>query len=60
MDLSEREINMIRGKLSVNHATQEEIDNFLEYVEKLESLLDNSDFDDTFGTEGWRHHIGLD
>ncbi len=60
MNLSEREINMIRGKLSVNHATQEEIDNFLEYVEELERLLNESDDDDMFGTEGWRHHIGLE
>ena len=56
---TERELDMIRGKMLVNAATQEELHAFLEYVNVLEGLVDEASDQDFFGTEGWRHNIGL-
>ena len=57
---SERQINMIRGKMLVNAATQDELHDFLLYVNHIERLLEEGDNMDVFGTEGWRHCIGWD
>jgi len=57
---TEREYDEIRGKMLVNHATAEELCEFLKYVNVLESLLEDADNDDYFGTEGWRHRMGLE
>lgn len=32
----------------------------VDYISDLEGLCDSADQDDYFGTEGWRHHIGID
>jgi hypothetical protein len=53
---SERELNIIRGKILVSKATPEEADDFMEYVDKMEELLDETDYADFFGTEGWRRY----
>lgn len=58
--LSEREINMIRGKLLAGHATLDEVSDFLFYVGKLEMLVEDASIEDFYGTEGWRHRIGWD
>lgn len=58
--LKENELDMIRGKMLVNKATQQELGSFLLYVTTLEGLLNDADEDDVFGTEGWRHMIGWD
>ena len=55
---SERELDMIRGKMLVNAATQEELHDFLLYVNHIEGLLEEGDNDDAFGTEGWRSCLG--
>lgn len=57
---TKREIDFIKGTLSVNHATNEEIVIFLDYVSQLESLLDQGDMEDFYGTEGWKHSIGVE
>ena len=57
---SEKELDTIRGKMLVNKATQEELHNFLNYVNAIEGLLETLDGEDAFGTEGWRHNIGID
>lgn len=56
---SQRELDTIRGKMLVAAATQEELHDFLHYVSALESLCDEAECDDVFGTEGWRHAIGV-
>lgn len=56
----ENEINMIRGKMLVNAASQEELRDFLFYVTTLESLLMEAENEDFFGTEGWHHRVGWD
>lgn len=55
-----RKLDEIRGKLLVGMADGEETREFLRYVSDLESLLDEGDLDDYFGTEGWQHRLGLD
>ena len=40
--LSERDINMIRGRLQANVASQGEINEFLKYVSCLESLIEDA------------------
>jgi len=60
MLITEKEINIIRGKNLVNKATQEDIDKLFKYIDALEEFLDEGDGDDLFGTEGWRHKLGLE
>lgn len=60
MPRTEREANVIRGKMLVGHATVEEQASFLGYVDELEALLAEADLEDFFGSEGWRHRIGWD
>ena len=57
---SEREIDMIRGKMSVNAATQEEVMEFMKYVVFLESMVEEASCEDFYGTDGWRHRLGWD
>lgn len=53
-------LNTVRGKAMVGHATSDEIMKVFEHLDALEMFLDEHDEDDVFGTEGWRHAIGLD
>ena len=55
---SEKEINIIRGKMMCGHATVEELHDFLYYVSKLESMVEEASNEDFYGTEGWEHRIG--
>lgn len=57
--LRNRDLLMIRGKATVGHATAQEIASVFEHLDAIESKLDDSDGDDTFGTEGWRHWFGM-
>lgn len=56
---TERELDTIRGKMLVAAATPEELQDFLRFVAALEQIVDEADGDDYFGTEGWRHRIGV-
>lgn len=53
--LSDKELNTIRGKASVGHASVEEIQSVFGHIDALEMELDKRDGEDYFGTEGWRH-----
>ena len=57
---SDSTLNFIRGKNSVGKATKEEVMLLFEHIDALEMFLDEYEMDDTFGTEGWRHAIGLE
>lgn len=57
--LSERELNIIRGRASVGKATPKEIMSVFEHLDLIENKLDDLDADDTFGTEGWRVSFGV-
>jgi hypothetical protein len=56
--LSDRELNTIRGKSMVGHASVAEILSVFGHIDALEAELDEFEQDDTFGTEGWRHAFG--
>lgn len=58
--LTERELNIIRGKAMVGHATPGEILSVFGHLDLLEIELDECDLNDEFGTEGWRHRFGLE
>lgn len=57
--LTERQLNIIRGKASVGMATTKEILSVFEHLDKLEMALDEKDSEDFFGTDGWRILFGL-
>ena len=57
---SERDLNIIRGKMMVNAATQKELLDFLTFVTKLESLVEEASMEDFYGTEGWQKRMGWD
>lgn len=55
---SERDLDMIRGKMLVAAASREELHDFLYYVSMLEDLVEEASDEDFYGTEGWRHRLG--
>ena len=55
---SEKELNIIRGKMLVNYVTNYEITEFLKYVSALESLVEEASNEDFYGTRGWQHRLG--
>ncbi len=55
---SEKEINMIRGKISLNGTSGAEIEDFFKYVDKLEELVKEASDYDVYGTQGWKYAIG--
>jgi hypothetical protein len=57
---TEKTINIIRGKNLVGKAEKADVDKLIEHIDALEMLLDEGDDDDIFGTEGWRHRLGVD
>lgn len=58
--LSERELDMIRGKMLAGVATKKEQSSILTYLNVLEALIEDASDNDFYGTEGWRHAIGWD
>jgi len=52
-------LNIIRGKNIVGAATSDDVFALLQHIDALEDLLDEGDDDDAFGTEGWRHRLGI-
>lgn len=57
--LTDKELNTIRGKAMVGHASTQEILSLFRHLDTLEMKLDEFEGDDTFGTEGWRHVFGV-
>ncbi len=57
---SEQELNIIRGKMICGAANQRDIIDFLRYVAVLEGLVEEASMEDFYGTEGWRHKVGLE
>ncbi|WP_065091468.1 hypothetical protein [Rhizobium leucaenae] len=56
----EKTLNIIRGKNLVGAADKVDVFKLFDHIDALEFMLDEADADDFFGTEGWRHHLGLD
>ena len=57
---TDKTLNIIRGKNLVGKASKEDIDTLFAHIDALEIFLDENEQDGQFGTEGWRHAIGLD
>lgn len=53
-------IDTIRGKNLVSGATKDDVDKLLEHIDALEAMCDEAEKTDVFGTEGWRHYIGVE
>lgn len=58
--MTERDIDVIRGKMLVGHASVEDNHEFLIYVNLLEALVEEASCEDFYGTEGWRKRMGLE
>lgn len=43
----------------VGHASLEESMSILDHLALLEMKLDEADYEDMLGTEGWRHFVGI-
>lgn len=56
---TEKQLNIIRGKMLVAAASSKELQEFLRYVTELEALVEEASLQDFYGTEGWQHKIGL-
>jgi len=57
--LTDKELNTIRGKAMVGHASPQQILSVFGHLDALEMKLEEFEQDDTFGTEGWRHAVGV-
>jgi hypothetical protein len=57
--LTDKQLNTIRGKASVGHATPQELMSVFGHYDLIEMKLDECDYNDELGTEGWRHRFGL-
>lgn len=57
--LTDKQINTIRGKAMVGHASVPELMSVFAHYDLIEMELDKCDYDDLLGTEGWRHRFRL-
>ena len=57
IESTEKEIIKIQTKLELGKATKEEIKTFLEYVAKLEELVEEASMEDFYGTWGWKYKV---
>lgn len=55
----DRVLNLIRGKNIVGKATKEDVLKLFEHIDALEMALEEVDMGTTFGTGGWRDHVGI-
>lgn len=39
---------------------EEDLQELAHHIHSMENMLDETDMDDYFGTEGWKHRLGLD
>ena len=57
--LTQKEINIIRGKVEVGKAKPKDILRVFDHWDLMEDTMNGMERDDFFGTEGWRHFFGL-
>lgn len=61
MSTQREQIERILTKIECGKTvTEEQAIMVSEYIIALEGLCDATDQDDYFGTEGWRHYIGME
>lgn len=57
--LTEKELNIIRGKAIVGKASPAELMAAFSHWDLIEAKMDEMDGEDFFGTEGWRHFFDI-
>ena len=57
--MSERELNILRGKAMAGATTPTDTLDVLNHITLLEDKLNEADMDDVLGTEGWRRFLGM-
>lgn len=57
--MSERELNILRGKALAGATSPADTLAVLNHLALLEGKLNEADYDDMLGTEGWRHYVGM-
>jgi hypothetical protein len=57
--LPDRDLNILRGKAMAGATTPQDTLAVLNHLARLEQALDEADYDDMLGTEGWRRFCGL-
>jgi hypothetical protein len=59
--MEERDYNVCIGKiLAGKPLNDEEANMFVDVLREFESMLDEGDQEDFYGTEGWHHRMGWD
>jgi hypothetical protein len=59
--LSKEEFFILKGAaFSQGELTKEQIYSLFSHIVALEDLLKEADSEDFYGTEGWRHYLGVD
>ena len=53
-------LHHIIGRAQIRMATSEDVNALIDHISALEDLLEAGDANDAFGTEGWRHYLGID
>lgn len=57
--MTEAQFNRILGKIS-SMPGDVDFEQFVQLVSSMMAMLDEGDYEDFFGTEGWRHRLGWD
>lgn len=57
--LSDKQLNILRGKTMANAISKDEVMAIFAHLDALESKLDELDYDDALGTEGWRNTFNV-
>ncbi len=52
--------NQVLARLGTDKVKQKEYEELFRIVEKMIELMDELDMEDAFGTEGWKHRLGLE
>ena len=51
-------LNLMRGKMLMDHTPNHDVWKVFGCIDWLEDKLNETDYDDMLGTEGWRHFFG--
>lgn len=57
--MTERELNIVRGKTMAGAMTKDDVLNVFGHLDKLTECLDKVDYDDGLSPGGWRNFFGL-
>ena len=57
--MTEKEYNICLGKIIAGKPLDEDTaQSLVSLLSRFEDMLDDTDQEDYFGTEGWRHYVG--